>query len=208
MNDEKYDASGSDGPEVEPTLLIRFVLKKFDELLERENPTMSVLYRALALAAVAQDETADSELQAIFFPESQVKCCSEVLRQALTRIQEGQFTECREAKLETDVSLPEWVSRQVLITALSESRKMLDENNFEYAKIIRSLAWIALQYYPRRLSEFQSVWKSSSDDPGVAIERGLEVLRIAFMSKDKECSRPTPERIEEPENCSRPSSLN
>jgi hypothetical protein len=208
MNDEKYDAFGSDGPSVEPTLLIRFLLRKFDELLKTDNPKLPLAFKALSLGCVGLDDEAERELKSFMFPEPQIRNCRDVLARILARIEKGEFTNHREMEIEGDVSLPEWAHEQILITALIESRKMLDEDVFEFAPIIRLLGWIALQTYPRRLAEFEDVWKSSSDDPGEAIEKGLNVLRIAFMSKDKDVAFPRQKELRSRRIAQKPASLN
>jgi hypothetical protein len=190
MKIDTYRGDGSNGPEVEPALLLKFLVKKYDELLKTDNPELPLAFKALSLGCVDLDDEAERELKSFMFPEPQIRHCRDVLARILARIEKGEFTDHREMEIEGDVPLPESAHEQILITALIESRKMLDENKVEFAPIIRLLGWIALQTYPRRLAEFEDVWKSSSDDPGEAIERGLNVLRIAFMSKDKDVALP------------------
>ncbi len=180
--DDVYDP---DGPEIEPTLLLRFLVKRYDELLETANPRISLVVQGLSLAGVAHDEKGHEELSSILFPASQVQRCREVLTQTLSRTKPGQ-SRPHSGHNRGLPSLDERAYRQFLMSALREGKRMIAEENYEFAKVLEALGWIALQCYPRRLAEFQAAWDSFEEDPAKAIENVVDVLRTAFSLKDSE----------------------
>jgi hypothetical protein len=185
MKKDNHDLYGPDGPEVEPTLLLRFLIKRYDELLETANPRMSLVFQGLSLAGVAHDEKGYEELSSILFPASQVQRCNEILKETLARTKPGQSPP-QSGNNRGLPSLDERAYRQFLMSALREGKRMIAEKNYEFAKVLGSLGWIALQCYPRRLAEFQAAWDSFEEDPATAIENVVDVLRTAFSLKDRE----------------------
>ena len=185
MKKDDHDVFGPDGPEVEPTLLLRFLIKRYDELLETANPRIPLVFQGLSLAGVAHDEKGYEEISSILFPASQVQRCREVLTETLARTQPGQSTP-HSGDDRGLPSLDERAYRQFLMSALREGKRMIAAEDYEFAQIIRVLGWIALQSYPRRLAEFEDAWKASQEDLGEATRRGVEVLRTAFGRRDRE----------------------
>ena len=183
-------AYGPDGPEIEPTLLLRYLVKRYDDLLESDHPRINLTLGGLSLTGVARDEEAEKELNYLLYPASHpdhtlLTRCKEIFLRTLDRTKEGQTP-----RLSGDdrglPSLDERTCRQILLTALREGKRMIADDNYEYAKIIESIGWIALRCYPRRLKEFEDAWKTSQGDLGGATRRAVEILRTAFRQRDRE----------------------
>lgn len=187
MKPENHDVYGSDGPKIEAELLLRFLITRFDDLIERDNPNFPLVFRGLTLSSVGFDEKAETEIRNILLPQGQMRRCKEVLKQSLARTQEGQSAEQRDLKVTGDyVSLPERACRQILFTAHREARRMIAEDNYEFAQILECMAWIALQCYPNHLKEFEEVWNLFRHDPKEATTRAVDVFRAALMRRDPE----------------------
>lgn len=188
METTTHSAYGPDGPELERTLLLRFLIKRYDELLESDHPRIPVILGGLSLSGVAHDEESEAELQRILYPAKHpdhalLNRCKDIFIRTLARTKEEPTP-----RLSGDdgrvPSLDERASRQVLISAFREGKRMIAVEEYEFAQIIRSLGWIALQCYPRRLAEFEDAWQSSQDDPGEATRKAVGVLWTAFRHKD------------------------
>ena len=188
MTTTTHTTYGPDGPEIEPTLLLRYLVKRYDELLESDHPRITLALGGLSLSGVAHDEGSEAELQRILYParhpdHALLNRCREIFLRTLDRTKEG-----KTPRLSGDggrlPSLEERTCRQILLTALREGKRMIADDNYEYAKIIESLGWIALQCYPRRLKEFENAWRE--EDPRDAIRRAVEVLRTAFSRRNRE----------------------
>lgn len=183
-----HNLYGPDGPEVEPSLLLRYLVMRYDELLESEHPRIPFVLGGLSLSGVAHDEESQAELQRILYPAKHpdhalLNRCKEVFLRTLDRTKEGQ-TPRRSGDDGRLPSLDERTCRQILLTALREGKRMIADGNYEYAKIVESTGWIALRCYPRRLAEFEDAWQSSQDDPGEATRKAVGVLWTAFRHKD------------------------
>jgi hypothetical protein len=173
---------GPEGPVIEPRLLIRFLIERFDEMLKSNDPTFPFGFRGLALSSVAHDVDAYTELRSILIPPEQIRRCREILEQTLLRNKDGETPIDRGGE---KVCLDEMTCREVLLTALEEGERIVDESDYEFAPIFQSIGWIALQCYPHRLDEYEKIWQSCGD-PRHAIPAQLEILEIALDQKDIE----------------------
>lgn len=170
-----------DGPMVKPELLLRFVTKRLDERLQNNCSKMSVTLKALSLCCVAHDPEANKEMHELFFPSTLVRQCRDILGRVSVRpdtepldsFQHGPFR-----------NLSERDSRQILFSAMREIKEVIRNNDFEFAPIIKSLGWIALQPYPRRLQEFEAVWESGME-PAEMLQAARNVLWGAFRHRDE-----------------------
>jgi len=188
MITDTHNLYGPDGPEIESSLLLRFLVQRYDELLESDNPRIPLALGGLSLCGVAHDEESEAELQRILYPAKHpdhtlLTRCREIFLRTLDRTKPEQ-TPRRSGDGGRLPSLDERTCRQILLTALREGRRMIADDNYEYAKIIESTGWIALRCYPRRLAEFEDAWLEQ--DPRDAIRRSVEVLRTAFSRRNRE----------------------
>ena len=179
-----HNLFGSEGPVIEPRLLLRYLIERFDEMLKTNDPTFPLAFRGLALSSVAHDKHGYLELRSILVPPEQIRRCREILEQTLLRTKDGGTLIDRGG--EKVECLDEMTCRQVLLTALDEGERMVDRGDYEFAPIFQSIAWIALQCYPRRLEEYEKIWQSCADDPRQAIPAQLEILEIALDQKNLE----------------------
>jgi len=181
---------GPEGPEMENTLMLRYLLKRYDEMLESDDPKISTIFGAISVASVGLDKESETELRRILFPlfypdHALLQRCRDILLQTLERIEAEELPE-RLPSSADDLYLDERDCRKVLVMALREGKRMISEDNFEFAKVLESIGWIALQRYPRRLNEFGEAWKSCQDDPKEATEKAVKILRSAFIRRDEE----------------------
>jgi len=189
METTTHSAYGPDGPELEPTLLLRYLIQRYDELLESDNPRINLTLGGLSLSGVAHDGESEAELQRILYPATHpdhdvLNRCKDIFLRTLDRTKPEQTPRLGHGGRLP--SLDERTCRQILVTALREGKRMIADENYEYAKIIESIGWIALRCYPRRLKEFENAWKTSQDDLGGATRRAVEILRTAFRRRDRQ----------------------
>lgn len=177
--DPKYDYE-VDGPIVEKKLLLKFVIKRLDELIGKNSKTMRFILQALALSSVANNPAATEELRELFFPTSLVKNCRNILSNVLNEADTESSLQLCQSPIHR---LSEKSSRQVLYTAILEVKELIVNQNFEFTPIIKVLGWIALQPYPKRLQEFEAVWRSNMQ-PAETAQAVKEVLWEAFKHRD------------------------
>jgi hypothetical protein len=186
MKPTSFEDYAQDGPNVDNTLLLQFLIDRFDESLERANPRFPLLFQGLALSSVAHDEEAESEVRGILLPEGQLRRCRAILAQALERDPEAELSDQKRDKQDEEYPpLDEPTCRQFLLSAIREANAMINAADYRYASILKMLGWISLQHYPRRLKEFQIVWESCDEYPDEAIQRAVEVLSKAVRRKNR-----------------------
>ncbi len=116
-----------------------------------------------------------------------MKACRDILYRTLADFDANQSFQPDDETLRT---LDEPYCRTVLFSALQESKRLIDDKAYEFIPIIRMLGWISLQRYPRRLSEFQRAWESSTD-PAETIRAAKEVLWTAIRHRDNDELNPS-----------------
>jgi hypothetical protein len=188
MKPDDHNVYGPDGPEIEPTLLLKYLIKRYGELLESDHPRIPFVLGGLSLSGVAHDKESEAELQRALYPTTYpdhalLNRCKDVLTRTLDRTKQEQ-TPRHSGDDRGLPSLDERACRQMLISALREGKKMVAAEDYEFAQIIRILGWISLQCYPKRLTEFEDAWLEQA--PEQATRRAVEVLRSAFSRRDRE----------------------
>jgi hypothetical protein len=187
LTQRKFQMNGSyayeqDGPAIEKNLLLQFVLKRLDELLENNCSKMSIILEALSLVCVAHDPEANKNLNELFFPSTLVKNCRDIL----SRVSFSDTEHALESFEETPFRrLSERESRQVLLSAMREVKRITANQDFEFIPIIEILGWIALQPYPKRLQEFEAVWELGLE-PAHLMQEARHILWEAYRNRDED----------------------
>ena len=177
------DTYEEEGPSIESNLLIRFVIARLDELIENNCSKMSVILQALSLTCVAHDPEANKDLNELFFPSSLVKNCRAILsRVSLSTDTIHPLESLQETPLRR---LSERDSRQIILSAMREVKRITANQDFEFLPIIQVLGWIALQPYPRKLQEFEAVWESGLE-PAELMEAARHILWEAYRDRDRD----------------------
>ena len=177
------------GPRVEPELIVRFVIKKCNEVIEQNRTQLPPIWAALALSAVAHDEDFHTRLKEVVASSSAsaeeiLGLCRDVFLPALGRLQNGQSPDDPDGD-EAYPSPDEKKSRRVLGYALRESRKMIASGDYEFARVVELLTWASLLPYAMRLYQFEAVRQSFQDEPENLVRQGVEILRATAFSPRK-----------------------
>ncbi len=178
------------GPSTEPQVLLKFIVKKCQEIIEQNRESLPRIWVALTLAAVAHDREFYEGLKEIISsssasPEKIMRMCRDIFLPALDRL-EG-------------VETPEWVAaeekypaaqerdyKRLLLYALREGKKMLASGDYEFVRVFESLTWIGLQWYDFRLCQFEAVRQSYEGDPESLVQRGVEIIKtVAYTPRNK-----------------------
>ncbi len=139
---------------------------------------------------MAHDSEAEKELRKALYPPHpaySAKASRDVLSRTLADFDIKQSFQPDDGTLRL---LEESYCRTVLFSALQESRRLIATQAYEFIPIIRMLGWISLQRYPKRLSEFEKAWESSTD-PAETIKTAKEVLWTAIRHRDNDESNPS-----------------
>jgi hypothetical protein len=184
------DSCMKEAPEIDRTLLLKFLIRRYDEILEAGSEKIPVVLQGLSLCGVAHDAKAEMELRKTLYsphPAYPAKACRDILSRTLADFDANQSFQPDDGTLHT---LEEPYCRTVLLSALQENKRLIADKAYEFIPIIRMLGWISLQRYPRLLSEFEKVWESSTD-PAEAMRAGQEVLWTAIRHRDNDELNPS-----------------
>jgi hypothetical protein len=188
LTQRKFEMNGSygyaeDGPAIEKNLLIQFVLKRLDELLESNCSKMSVVLEALSLVCVNHDPAANKDLNELFFPSTLVENCREILSTvSINPASEHPMESLQDTPFRR---LSERDSRQIILSTIREIRKITTNQDFEFIPIIQILGWIALQPYPTRLKEFETIWESGLE-PAELMQESRSILWETYRNRDRD----------------------
>ncbi len=172
-----------DGPEIQPSIVLNFLIKRFEEILVRREPNIPAILHCLALAGLGNDDELLTQYKAIFswpYPASPeiIHQAIEIFQTALQRDPDSRPVEF--SPQETELSLP--FCKLVLRAALREGREMILARDFRFVQVFIVLGWIGLQCDPDRLAEFQEIRASHKDDP--------DSRPVEFSSQETELSLP------------------
>jgi hypothetical protein len=176
----------SPGYYIEDTLLLRFLIVRYTEMLEREKPNLVPVWAGLGMAALHQNK----ELQNAF--KTLISCGSytdgEVLTSSmdlflaeLKRLEMAESTDYVDKRIERRPLTPK-TARKFLFWSWSEGRKMRRERDFRFYPIWEVLAYLALtsdeyvEEFERRCRFSQSSLKKRLDD-------GLEIVKTAIFRR-------------------------
>ena len=80
------DSCMKEGSEIDPTLLLKFLIRRYDEIIEAGGEKISVVLQGLSLCGVAHDAEAEKELRKTLYPPhpaSPAKACRDILSRTL-----------------------------------------------------------------------------------------------------------------------------
>ena len=162
-------------PSVEPKLLVRFVIQRCREV--SEPPAVLV---ALALAAVAGDHKFYNRLMELVLSSDSAEQILRISRDlfvpALGQIGDRQTLDDPQDSEENPFP-DEQNCNQVLSCALSEGKRILAEQDFDFIRVFEFLTRTGLSCYSFRLAQFEDVCEFFRDDPENLVQRGIEIHR-------------------------------
>ena len=187
----------SEGPLVQSSLLLEFLIERFNEMLASENPEIPVLLQEIGRVGLDGDEELIDYYTGILSsphhaPKAIIQRAVDLFEAALQRDPDNR--PMRYSKQREEQEPDERVCKHFRMTAFREGRKMSRERDFRYVKVFEMLAWIGLQTNHEGLAAFEQVRRSHADDPGKLLEAGRDILRYTLFR-----SRPTVQECVESE---------
>ncbi len=187
MKTDTQDIYDPDGPEIEPSLLLRYLIEKSEELSTRNFTGFPLPFRGLGATALSPFPELYKEFVEIVSPsESPVneraKKCREIFVEALARPQKKN---CYVSKGGEDHSFHPVISNRFAWAARREGERMVEEKDFRYLPVWTCMTWIGLQTDAEKLNEFEQACLQITD-PEQKIERSIPLLWAVVTRKVKE----------------------
>ncbi len=183
------DLTDPNGPSIAPSLVLQFLIKRCNEMIQSENPKFPLVLKGLALSALAVDEDLAVQYQDISSspnrsPVESMQRAHEIFQLALERDPDSRSSQYPSGDCE-DYRAPDVkFCRQVMMTAAREGQIMAEQSDHRHLQVFHLLGWIGLQCDPARLAEFEATFRALGDDPENLIETGRDILKDAIFRRE------------------------
>ncbi len=145
----KIDFTDPDGPGIQPSVILNFLIKRCNEIIQSENPKVPAVLQGLGLSALGSDEELFDKYGKIISYSSDTK--EEVLRSSIDIFHSALEHDLDRRSSENPPQAAEWPEmgekfcRHVMMRAIREGRQMLEEGDFRFVQVFVLLGWISLQ---------------------------------------------------------------
>lgn len=171
---------------IEDTLLLRFLIVRYTEMLEREKPNLVPVWAGLGMVALRQNLELKYAFQTLF---SSSYSAQEVLTTSidlfLAELHRLEATDYSDYVPKTIARSPlrERTARKFLFWCWGEGRKMSRERDFRFYPIWEAVSWLAFTS-DKYLKGFEEMCRFSDDPVKVKLDEGLEVIKAAIFRRD------------------------
>ena len=189
MKKDDYDVYGPAGPAIEPSLLLRYLIEKSEDLSTRNFTGFPLPFRGLGLSVLDPFSDLKEDFLIIISPSEEpvnerAKKCREIFVEALGRPQplDSNFYV---SKGDEDHRFEKVVSNRFAWEARRLGEEMVEEKDFRFISIWTCMTWIGLYGDAEKLRDFQEKCLEISD-PEERIEQVIPILWAAITRKVKE----------------------
>ncbi len=184
----KIDFTDPDGPGIQPSVILNFLIKRCNEIIQSEHPKVPAILQALGLSALGSDKELFDKYRKITSYSAHKE--GEVLRSSIDIFQSALEHDLDRLSSQNPAQAAEWPEmgekfcRHVMMRAIREGRQMLEEGDFRFVQVFVLLGWISLQCDSERMADFEALCKSFADDPEKILTRGRDVLKDAIFRRE------------------------
>ena len=177
-----------DGPPycIEDTLLLKFLITRFTEMLGMDEPRLVPVWEGLGMVALHQNRELEHAFKTLISSDSYT--AEEILTSSidlflaeLIRLGAIDTTDYPGKKVELRPMSP-GTARKFLYWSWGEGRKMVKEQCFEFYSIWELVSWLGLTS-DEYIKEFEERCRFSAFPVGVKLEEGLEVVKAAIFNR-------------------------
>jgi hypothetical protein len=177
---------------IEDTFLLNFLVKRYAEMLQMEQPRLVSVWGGLGLVALAQNKELQNAFNILISSSSYTS--EEVLTSSidlflaeLDRLEAADTADYLEKKVERHPMSPR-TARKLLYWSWTEGRKMSKEQDFKYYSIWELISWLVLTS-DEEIKEFEENCRFSESPPEVKVQNGLQIVKKALWRAVKKSSR-------------------
>ncbi len=176
---------GPDGPEVEPTLLLRYLIEKAEELFDKRYTGFPLSFRALGVSVLSPFPELQKEFVQIVSPSDKpvskrAEKCKKLFIEALARPRD-EYSYESSGESHEQRSNDRVIANRFAWAARREGETMVERNNFEYLPIWECMTFIALQGDAEKLKEFKQTCQQYSEAKE-KVERVIPLLWEALRA--------------------------
>jgi hypothetical protein len=171
---------------IEDTLLLKFLITRFTEMLQIETPNLIQIWGGLGMAALHQNRELAPAFQTLISSDSYT--VKEILTSSvdlflveLARLEVTDATDYVPKKIERR-PLTQKTTRKSLFWSWSEGRKMKKEKDFRFYGVWELLSWLALTS-DEYLTAFEERCRFAESPTEEKIKAGLNVVKAAIFRR-------------------------
>jgi hypothetical protein len=185
--DTNIDFTDPDGPGIQPSVILNFLIKRCNEIIQSENPKVPGVLQGLGLSALGSDKELHDKYGKIISHSAHKK--EALIRSSIDIFHSALEHDLDRRSSENPPQAAEWPEmgekfcRHVMMRAIREGRQMLEEGDFRFVQVFVLLGWISLQCDAERLDEFEETCRFLGDDPEKLIEAGRDILKDALFRR-------------------------
>lgn len=165
---------------IEDTFLLKFLIKRYAEMVQMEQPRLVSVWGGLGLVGLYQNTELRNAFKTLINADSYT--VEEVLTSSidlflaeLNRLETADTTDYPEKNIERQPMSPK-TARKLLFWCWREGRKMSQEGKFEFYPVWELVSWLGLEC-DEDLREFEEKCRFSESQPEEKLEKGLEVVK-------------------------------
>ncbi len=184
----KIDVTEPEGPEIESSVLLNFLVKRFREALASHSPKVPFLVQGLGVVALGPDKELLANYTGLLGsphlpPQEVIPRCIDIFQLALDRDLDNPPPQEPSDQPEEDHEPDEKFCKRILMNAAREGKIMAEHSDYRFFRVFEMLAWIGLQSDAEWLAEFEQVRRRFATDPEEMIARGRDILRDALFKR-------------------------
>ncbi len=168
---------------IEDTHLLKFLIKRYAEMLQMEQPRLVSVWGGLGLVGLAQNKEFQNAFKTLISSDSYTE--EEVLTSSidlflaeLNRLGAADTPEYLEKQIERQPMSPR-TAKKLLFWCWREGRRMSQEGNFEFYPIWELISWLGLEC-DEEIREFEEKCRFSESQMEERLEKGLDTVKEAL----------------------------
>jgi hypothetical protein len=171
---------------IEDTSLLKFLITRYTEMLQQQEPNLDPVWSGLGLVALHQNKELENAFKALmssdsYTAEEVVTSSVDLFLAELARLETAEVTD-HVGKRVLRPPLSRWTARKFLIWTWREGRKMKQEQDFEFYAVWELIAWLALSS-DEYIKEFDQRCRFSESSTEEKIRAGLAVIKSAIFKR-------------------------
>lgn len=171
---------------MEDTLLLKFLIVRYSEMLGTDEPKLDPVWKGLGMAALHQNKQFQNAFKSLIFSGSytvaQVLTSSlDLFLAELLRLESADATDYVEKEIKRPPMSPR-TARKFRFWCWAEGRKMLREGDFRFYPIWEVLAYQSLTS-DEYVEEFERRCRVSQSSLETRLDDGLEIVKTAIFRR-------------------------
>jgi len=172
---------------IEDTLLLKFLLARYSEMLGMDEPRFDPVWKGLGLVALHQNKELANAFEILissnsYTVEESLTISIDFFMLELDRLETAETTDYPEKKVERRPLSPR-TARKFLFWSWREGRKMSREKDFRFYSVWELVSWLGLSS-DEYIQAFEERCRFSEFSTEKKLEQGLEVVKAAIFGRD------------------------